>query len=72
MTSPLPALAEKRKPALAIVRMAKPFAPRRISWGMMEANELKIWVAFAHSLGKDDGMGDETGMLMIGVCGYAV
>lgn len=63
MTNPLPALAEKRNPAFAIVRMAKPFAPRRISCGMIEAKELKVWVAFAHSLGRDWGMGDETGMV---------
>lgn len=42
ITNPVPALAENRKPAFAIVRIAKPFALLRISGGMMEAKELKI------------------------------
>ena len=62
-TSPLPALAEKRNPAFAIVRIANPLALRRMSLGMMEAKLLNIWVALLHSLGRLDGSGDETGMI---------
>lgn len=65
MTNPVPALAEKRKPAFAMVSMANPFALLRISCGMMEAKELKICVALTHSRGSEVGMGDCTGMMAV-------
>jgi hypothetical protein len=65
MTIPVPALAEKRKPALKTVKIANPLAFSNTLRGMtpsrplflLSTNEEKIFAALVHSLGSVGGSG---------------